>query len=194
MSSSLCSYCYIKVCWSGFVYCKECYDLVLLASEEITFYDEPNVANDVYVEYNHAIMPVSYFSEYQVDAKEEREFKDPMSYEDLVDAMKVATSESQYLELWKQIQYFVGSEEPVNGYHKCPLCKTSIIIDQANCKVFRCATLVDGGYVDPHAKLDTLIELRKTGILIAGCMAPLELNQSTSLYIPTDKDGNPYYY
>lgn len=184
MINMLCQYCYVKDCWCGFEYCKECYDLVLLASEEITSYELPKCG----------ALQAEAYGAVQADLKEKLEVKEPPTYEDIVADMKMAGSEEEYFTYWSIVKSFVGVESPAEGVYTCPLCKVPIFIDQENCKVFRCAQLANGEYVNPHAGLGEMISLRKTGVLIAGCMVPLDLNNSEGLRIPTDAAGNPWYY
>ena len=180
----LCSNCNLINTFEYLEFCKPCFDTVMCVSEE--------------VQYASAEM-LSPKKETIPEEKQEQDFKEGiddlegLGFEQIVAKIRGATTVGEWQAYFKMLDGFIGFTEPMNGIYTCPLCGSLIEIAEMNCKVFRCAIRLNG-YVNPHAQLDELLEEKHLGTIIGGCLAPLDLNNSKGLFVPVDKNGNPWYY
>ena len=56
----------------------------------------------------------------------------------------------------------------------CPWCNEYVFIEQLNCGIFRHATFINGGYVNPHASEEECNSWVKNG-QIMGCGKPFQI-------------------
>jgi hypothetical protein len=173
----LCANCNKANTFEDFEFCKPCFDTVMLLS--------------TVVQHNKPELPLEPVQKHE--EKCELDCKEDLGHEEIIEHIRNAQNAAEYNYYFIQLNGFIGETDPIGNIYICPLCNSHIEIVEENCKVFRCAVIQDG-YVNPHAGLSDLIELKKSGIIIGGCLAPLDLNNSNGLFIPVRKDGSPFYY